>query len=274
MADYQPALNWTMPELAEIMTAAFEGYLVPVQMTAHRMARLLLADGVDLTLSTIAVDDGRPQGLGLITRRGWACRLAGMGVFKGARGRGVGKRLLAHLIEAASARGDREIVLEVIEQNAPAVALYRGAGFETIRRLVGYRLDDPQGVVDKTLRPVDVREAARALVRHGPADLPWQNAPEVFANMGLDFSAFRLDRAHAVVIAQSEIVVLQSVVVAPEARGQGQATRLLRALMAHFPGRTWRVPITWPHELAPGLFQRLGFEREALSQFQMRLALD
>jgi predicted GNAT family acetyltransferase len=62
------------------------------------------------------------------------------------------------------------------------------------------------------------------------------------------------------------------IVVKPESRGQGQASRLVRALMFQFPGKKWNVAAVCPEELG-GLFERMGFARESLSQLQMEASL-
>jgi len=268
-------LAYPIPRLADLMTRAFEGYLVPMRFTPESLVALLLSDGVSHVHSRIVLKAGEPVGVGLIARRGWACRLAGMGIVKPARRTGAGRFLLDALVEGARARGERELVLEVIEQNEPAVSLYRRAGFEVQRRLVGYKLASAAGEPDERLQEVDVREAVRRLVVHGPADLPWQLAPEAFAHMGRNYRAFRLGRAWGIVLdaPQADTALLQSLVVPFEARRQGEATRLVRALLAQLSRQTWRVPIVLPEDLAPGLFEGVGFERERLSQFQMRLDL-
>ncbi|MEP6980339.1 MAG: ribosomal protein S18-alanine N-acetyltransferase, partial [Nakamurella sp.] len=50
-----------------------------------------------------------------------------IGVAPGFQGTGIGRRLLAALVDAA---GEREIRLEVRTDNAPALGLYRSFGFE------------------------------------------------------------------------------------------------------------------------------------------------
>jgi len=45
MLEFQPALLYAFDQLADIMTAAFEDYFVPFQMTAERIVKLTLTDG-------------------------------------------------------------------------------------------------------------------------------------------------------------------------------------------------------------------------------------
>jgi hypothetical protein len=47
---------------------------------------------------------------------------------------------------------------------------------------------------------------------------------------------------------------------------------LLRALFAKYPNKTWHVPAIFPEEMT-GFFEKAGFEKEDLGQFQMKLEL-
>jgi ribosomal-protein-alanine N-acetyltransferase len=49
-----------------------------------------------------------------------------------AQGRGLGRRLLDHLVERARADGAQWLLLEVRDDNAPARRLYEHAGFEVL----------------------------------------------------------------------------------------------------------------------------------------------
>lgn len=63
--------------------------------------------------------------------------LGNLAVRPGWRGRGIGRTLLRHVLEAAAARGARAVFLEVRESNAVARRLYEASGF----RVVGSRPD-------------------------------------------------------------------------------------------------------------------------------------
>lgn len=54
------------------------------------------------------------------------------------RRRGVGRTLLEAAMRAAKARGAQRLFLEVSEANAPAIALYRAAGFVAVGRRKAY----------------------------------------------------------------------------------------------------------------------------------------
>jgi ribosomal-protein-alanine N-acetyltransferase len=58
------------------------------------------------------------------------------------RGRGIATALLAHLLAAAASAGCTLATLEVRAGNAPAIALYRRAGFRTVHVRARYYQDD------------------------------------------------------------------------------------------------------------------------------------
>jgi ribosomal protein S18 acetylase RimI-like enzyme len=166
------------------------------------------------------------------------------------------------------------MVLEVIEQNAPAVRLYKGCGFRVRRRLVSYvAAPHTEGATADDLEEVDLYEVARLVMTHGLPDLPWQISGESLAGIGPPNRAYRLGTAY---VALSDLgadrVAIRSLVVRPEGRGQGQTARLLRAVMAAHPGRAWQVPALCPEEVGFA-FEGAGFERDLLSQLQMEITL-
>lgn len=54
------------------------------------------------------------------------------------RGRGLGRRLLTHLLERATAAGAERVMLEVRADNAAAIALYEAFAFATVSVRRGY----------------------------------------------------------------------------------------------------------------------------------------
>jgi putative acetyltransferase len=76
--------------------------------------------------------DGSVLGIGAIKRLGpHHAEIKSMHTAEAARGRGIGRAMLAHLLDVARARGFRRVSLETgtMAAFAPARALYEGAGF-------------------------------------------------------------------------------------------------------------------------------------------------
>jgi len=262
---------------AAVLDRGFSDYFVKIPFTAATLMGAIRNDGVDVAASLVAFDGDDPVAVALMARRGWTSRLAGMAVVPEARGRRVGRRLVERLLDEARGRGERAMVLEVIEQNAPAVALYRACGFDTLGRLVSLQRDPAGAAPSATdadgLDEVDVREVARALVAHTADDLPWQVSGETLVQSGPPTAGYRLGDAWAAVSDPSAAtIVVRAIVTRPEARHRGHARALVRALAARFPDRAWRVPALCP-ESAAGPFEREGWTRGEMSQLHMRRAL-
>jgi GNAT superfamily N-acetyltransferase len=106
---------------------------------------------------------------------------------------------------------------------------------------------------------------------YGLPDLPWQISGESLASTGPPNVAFERDGAYICLSnPEADVIAVRALLVRPEARGQGRATQLLRAALARYPGKTWRMTPHCPEEIG-GVFERAGFERGSLSQLQMRL---
>ena len=269
-----PASNYPLPDLVQYLNQGFEDYFIPIQFNHVTFLNMLRKDGIDLTASRILLVDHHPCGIALIARRGWTSRLAAMGISSERRGKGAGSWFMEKLTEEACERGDREMLLEVIEQNEPAVKLYRRCGFESVRRLLGFVRKDSKESDPGDLQEIDLREMGRLVSQYGLPDLPWQLSGESIAQMNPPARAFRNGQAYvAVSNPEAEHVVIWSLLVEPQARGRGLGTRLLKSMLAlGATNPTWHAPAVFPEEFQK-VFRRAGFEQEKLSQWQMSLPL-
>jgi len=271
----RPAVEYSLTEIAESLTRGFEDYFVPIAFTKESFASMMRLDGVDLNSSQVIERDGHPVGCALVAHRGWTSRLAAMGVAKEARNGGIGRWTMEQLINKSREHGDRRYVLEVIEQNEPGVRLYQGCGFEVVRRLVGYKSEHPETGEAAELEEIDNRMTARVLSEHGAADLPWQASAATIGQMAPPNRSFKLGPAHVLISNPSEPgIAIRSLVVERSEQRNGWAKRIVRALFNKFPDKSWLVPVLFPEEIAPGLFESLGFEQQELSQLQMELNLN
>ena len=274
--ELKPASNFSIPELADLLTRGFEGYIVPIHITEAALLTMLRRDSIDLFASRVLLKDEKPVGVGLIARRGWTSRLAAMGIVPEARNSGAGTFAMQRLLSEASERCDREMILEVIEQNTPAVKLYQNTGFNPVRRLVGFHLDMSQTRVtenDSDLKDIDIRDLAKLISAEGIQNLPWQLTGETIAHHTLPSHAFQLGDAYCLVSnPDADKVVIFSVLVKAGARRAGLGRRLMRAVFFRFPERSWHVPELFPEEMSP-FFESLGMKRTEISQWQMAVRL-
>lgn len=118
--------------LAAAFTAAFADYAVPMAMTAASLEAMQTRRGYAAAASFGAFDGAQLVGFALTCTDGDRAYNSGTGVLPAHRRGQLARRLLDAVIAHVP---DRPYVLEVIETNAPAVALYRSAGFVETRRL-------------------------------------------------------------------------------------------------------------------------------------------
>ena len=271
--DLRPASNYSLPDLTDLLNLSFENYLVPIQFNTSQFVTLLRKDSIDLDSSRVLLIDDEPAGIALIARRGWTSRLAAMGISQQMRGKGAGSWFMEKLIQESRQRNDHEMVLEVIEQNGPAVLLYQKFGFQTVRRLVGFIQKNATENSMSDLQEIDLREAGFLISLHGLPNLPWQLSGETIAHMNPPVRAYCKGQSY-VVISNPDVehVVIWSLLVEADARGNELGLDMLRSLTAQHAGKTWHVPAIFPEELGR-VYEKAGFEKEKLSQWQMRLSL-
>lgn len=270
----ESAASYPLTGLAELFTAGFAGYVIPVQMTPAALAERVAAEDIDLAASRVLLRGSTPVGLGLVARRGWESRVAAMGVTPEARGHGTGRALLLRLLEEARTRGDRRMRLEVFESNAPARALYERHGFRTTSPLVGYE-HAALAPVAMALETVDPAAFARHLAAAAAGPLPWQLEPASLAAPPSSARCFTVDGTAFVYVSAitERAISVRGILTLPAHRRRGKASQLLRALAGRFPGVPLSVPPLLPARLAEPFWSALGFRRSALVQLEMALEL-
>jgi ribosomal protein S18 acetylase RimI-like enzyme len=210
----RPSSEFGLGKLAEVFTAAYEGYFVPFKVDEAAMRFMVDAFALDLASSFVALDDDEPIGLANLGVRDERTWLGGVGVVPSQRRKGVGEQLTRALIDRARELGARELWLEVIVENKPAIKLYEKLGFEVTRELEVLSLAG--GASESVAREIDVADAPRE-----PSP-PWQRAHETLANLS-DLQAMAAGEGTAIfrVLTDGRVSLMQAT---------GDVARLARAL--------------------------------------------
>jgi GNAT superfamily N-acetyltransferase len=179
--DLRPSTELPVAELANLFTASYQGYFVPFTVDEEALMLMVHVFDLDLAESLVAVENGTPVGLANLGRRAERTWVGGVGVVHARRRAGIGEQLMRGLLERARGVGALEVVLEVIVENAPAIALYEKLGFVRTRELKVLTLAENEtgGAAEDV--PVEV---ARALIatRRDEAE-PWQRDDATVANL-------------------------------------------------------------------------------------------
>jgi len=196
-----PAADAPMDELARAFTRAYEGYVMPVSMSAEALATHVRANDITLDGSVLARDpDGAPVGVALLGGRGGRGWVGGVGVAPEWRGKGWGKALMRALLARARERDLRAVWLEVLEPNTVARRLYEHLGFRDARMLDIFAGPLAQGAEPSPppegdeIVPIPVRDALADYDAHHRAPAPWQRDPAALARLADRLQAIALVR--------------------------------------------------------------------------------
>ena len=123
----------------EVWNAGFQGYFVDLTVPLDRFLQRLIYENVSLEHSLVAFDQGRPVGFLLNAFRNSrgkkiVCN-AGTGVVPDMRGKGVGNALVAAAIEVYKKESVDVALLEAIQANHSAIAVYKKNGYKVIDEL-------------------------------------------------------------------------------------------------------------------------------------------
>jgi len=248
---------------------AFSDYLVPMRLTAPQLREMCMRRGVVLELSPAEFDGERIAGYtlnALGTFHGVPSAYdSGTGVVPSHRRRGLARQLLEISFPALCARGATQMVLEVLEPNERAAALYRALGFEVTRRLQCWRYSGA-AALDGEANEIAIDDVPAHFCDFPPS---WQNSIESLRRSGDDRRVLAVDGGYVIVHAATGD--LAQLAVDPARRRCGIGTRLLRhaAAVAAKPLRILNV-----EESMSGFLAAAGAEPFIAQLEMLRATLD
>jgi ribosomal protein S18 acetylase RimI-like enzyme len=191
-----PASQYTVQQLTEAYNQTRVDYLVPMPMTARRLAEYIGDYDVQLNASAVAVDDDEVIGLCMLSVRGTEGWITRLGVLPSARRHHTGRTLVDHCIDQARQIGIKRLWLEVIIGNTPAHNLFINHGFEETGKLLVLRRPPGAPPAVPTIatyqHALEAVEHMRWLTPEEMTNLAakneehqaWTNQPQTFRNSG------------------------------------------------------------------------------------------
>ena len=177
MIDVRRLTGVSFATLAAAFNDAFSDYAVPMQMTAEALEMMQRRRGYVPEASLGAFDGERIVGFVLTCIDGHRAYNSGTGVSVSHRRHGIARELMNRAAESLAARGATSYVLEVIESNERAAALYRSVGFEERRRLQCWTVGERRPTKRPTKRIVELANAdLDAIASHADVEPAWQNS--------------------------------------------------------------------------------------------------
>jgi len=264
--DIRPLTNVPFDTLAAAFNDAFSDYAVPMKMTGEQLAQMQTRRGYVAEASLGAYDGDRLVGFVLTGIDGDRAYNSGTGVSVSHRREGVARQLMEGVIDRLRDRGMTSYVLEVIETNERAAALYRGVGLTERRRFQCWTYTATGRVTAKELANADLAEIAS----HADVEPAWQNslpsirrAPEPHVVLGDE-------RAAVVFFPRSGDLPLLTV--RRDARRQKLATQLLAAAASR-AGKPLRILNLDDRDTGIAAFLGAAGAKPLVRQIEMHLDL-
>lgn len=269
-----PASQIAFDDLLAAFNAGYEGYIVPLRLSAEQFRAHVANNDIDLDASRIVKVGNEVVSAALLGRRdarGW---VGGIGVIPAYRNRGIGRQLMMALLDTARGLGLATVQLEVIVGNDAAYHLYQKIGFQTVRRLLILERSpapvEESSVQVQTVSPV---EALEHFERLHTIPNPWQRESATLLKSADKLSGWvatydGVVTGHGVGIAQSDNIRWFDL-----AAADGDA---LRGVMIHVhglhPDATARIVNLAEDDPAWRVLGTFGY-CEVMSQWEMQLAL-
>jgi len=249
---------------------AFSDYVVPFQPTPGQLREMLTRRGWVPELSVGVFDGERMVGFTANGFDGGTAYDSGTGVVPSHRRRGLSRAMFEFLDPILRGAGARSYLLEVIETNTAAEALYRGMGFQETRRFDCW-------TYDVVRRPLSVAALADERRTDNGQWTTWWDIEPAWQNSTASIGRAR--ETHVVIGDEHGYVVVfpgngdvPQLAVAREHRRRGRGRELLDAAFAA-AGRPLRMLNIDDRDRGVAAFLEACGARRFTRQIEMRLPL-
>lgn len=249
--------NAPLSDMYQAFMDGFSDYMIRFDMDESRFeAVFLVRDQNQPSRSIVAYADGRPVGVILSgvaqLATGWVTRCGGLAVAPAFRKFGIARELMRRFDEQAT--GIR--LLEVIQGNDPALALYERLGYEAVREIFYFESGPTETEAIRAIEPIVMLfdryypEASHQPIWQTDARTTQQRAELVRVTEG--------DKAGALLF-RADVLL--------DVFGRDEdAEWLLRAAAANGP---IKLTLTSDRPELIEAARTLGFKRDTIAQFEM-----
>lgn len=134
----------SLKEVYEAFMESFSDYEVPMQMTIGQFREMVVTRDIDFNYSVGCFSDEKLIGFIICGYREIEgkkyCYDGGTGIIPDFRRKGIANKLFTYLVDLLKQKNIEVFLLEVLENNIPAIELYLKNGFITQRRLECFQI--------------------------------------------------------------------------------------------------------------------------------------
>jgi ribosomal protein S18 acetylase RimI-like enzyme len=271
-------------ELFETFLEAFGDYAIDISGYRQEIfVNRAIKNGVDFESSVGLYDGDRMVGYTLIGIDTWKGAQSaydiGTGIAKPHRGKGLARGMFEHALPRLRDLGVKTFVLEVLQQNKPAIKAYEKTGFEITRGFDCYELSWEKLRGTETATIVPLERADLDLFETALDWRPsWENSFASIKRIPDDVSLYGavIDGApRGLIVYYPALNWIMSIVVEKEQRRRGVGSSLVRFLKGAVGGVEPRARLVNVQHDDSGMIrflERIGFE-QFVSQYEMELEI-
>jgi ribosomal protein S18 acetylase RimI-like enzyme len=288
LCDFRFLAADAFPDVYGTFVRAFSDYALDMSyMTEERMFNRAVKNGIDFEASVGAYSAEGMVGFTLIGVDRWKGAPGafdiGTGVIERFRGMGIAKAMFDFAAPRLKEKGVERFVLEVLQENEPAIKAYEKSGFEIVREFDCLKLDfDDTEAPTAAKGDVEIRPVDRDRLSTFADALDWQPSWENnFASIRripdqvLLYEASRDGRPAGLLVYYPGLSWIMTIVVERSHRRQGVGSRLVKHLIEDIRDRVSDVRVVNVQRDDHGMQSLLtghGFRRY-VSQYEMELQL-
>lgn len=278
--EFKTLENTGTSDILDCFNLAFSDYKVPTKLALSQLENKIMSENILKEYSIGAFDNGRLvgfilHGYDLVNNRE-ALYNAGTGVIPEYRGQKITERMYAFGIPGFKAAGIKDIYLEVITDNLPAVTVYKRIGFQTIRTVDCYRGNI--SAENKEIEPVAcIIESCdwAALQNFWDFKPTWQNSVKTILRNKANLEMWCIrkeDEIKGYLVYIPDRKRIQQFAVHPDSRRKKFASSLFNHIASLHGTDVGVINVDENNEVVRFFLHSLGLE-DYLQQFEMRLTL-
>lgn len=266
--------------IARSFNTAFSDYSVPMQISVEQLETKMRIEDIKPEYSVGVFEDNQLVAFILhgykLSHGKPTLYNAGTGVIPNKRGNQLTCKLYEFLLPQLHQHGIKDVVLEVITTNKPAISTYAKVGFKIVRELNCYRgqiIDThPKGNYSIAVLNDINWDWATPFWDWEPT---WQNSSKAMTNANEEYiklGAFEGDQGIGYLIFNPKSKRVHQLAVDKLYRNQGVATQLLHYIRNQYGPEISLINIPVTDTATISFWERMGMQK-TVAQFEMTLSL-